>query len=57
MTYYRRGFYYVPNTGRSVYYEAIETYHDNIFVADIGAANCCIAVGNSLYDIANTKSI
>lgn len=54
MTYYRRGFYYVPNTGRSVYYEAIETYHDNIFVADIGAANCCNAAGNSLYGINGT---
>jgi hypothetical protein len=32
MANYRRDFYWVPNAGRSVYYEAIEIHHDDIFM-------------------------
>lgn len=50
MTYYRRGLYFVPNTGRSVYYEAIKVHHDDRFIADIEAADCCNTIVNNQCD-------
>lgn len=54
MANYKRGMYFVPDTSRSVYCEAIEIHHDYIFVADIGAANCFNSAGGSLSGINGT---